>query len=63
MLNDIWRFRLLGGLQAQQGSVAIDRFRIWDVRHTQVWVEREGQWQLVSWHGTSTSTGALRGAR
>jgi predicted ATPase/DNA-binding SARP family transcriptional activator len=27
MLNDIWRFRLLGGLQAQQGSVATDRFR------------------------------------
>src|SRR5262245_52108520 len=27
MLNDIWRFRLLGGLQAQQGSVATERFR------------------------------------
>jgi len=27
MLNDIWRFRLLGTLQAQQGNVATDRFR------------------------------------
>jgi len=29
-----------------------DRQRIWEVRHTQVWVERNSQWQLVSWHGT-----------
>ena len=33
-----------------------DRQSSWNIRHTQVWVEREGQWQLVSWQGTSTST-------
>jgi predicted ATPase/DNA-binding SARP family transcriptional activator len=27
MLNDIWRFRLLGTLEAQQGNVTTDRFR------------------------------------
>ena len=27
--------------------------KLWVVRHTQVWVSRNGSWQLVSWQGTS----------
>ena len=27
MLDDIWRFKLLGGFQAQQGNIATERFR------------------------------------
>jgi hypothetical protein len=24
----------------------------WDVRHTQVWADIDGRWQLTTWHGT-----------
>ena len=33
--------------------------RMWEVRHTQVWVDQSGYWRLVSWQGTAVpiSTG------
>ena len=27
--------------------------KLWQVRHTQVWADLNGRWQLVSWQGTS----------
>ena len=27
--------------------------KLWEVRHTQVWANTSGRWQLVSWQGTS----------
>ena len=27
--------------------------KLWAVRHTQVWANTRGRWQLVSWQGTS----------
>lgn len=27
--------------------------KLWEVRHTQVWANPSGRWQLVSWQGTS----------
>jgi hypothetical protein len=27
--------------------------KLWEVRHTQVWVNPNGHWQLASWQGTS----------
>jgi hypothetical protein len=27
--------------------------KLWEVRHTQVWANTNGRWQLVSWQGTS----------
>jgi hypothetical protein len=27
--------------------------KLWEVRHTQVWANPDGRWQLVSWQGTS----------
>ena len=30
--------------------------KLWEVRHTQVWANLNGRWQLVSWQGTSMPT-------
>jgi hypothetical protein len=27
--------------------------KLWEVRHTQVWANTRGRWQLVGWQGTS----------
>lgn len=27
--------------------------KLWEVRHTQVWANPNGRWQLVSWQGTA----------
>ena len=27
--------------------------KLWEIRHTQVWADTNGRWQLVSWQGTS----------
>lgn len=32
--------------------------KLWQVRHTQVWADLGGRWQLVSWQGTSMPAGA-----
>ena len=32
--------------------------QLWEVRHTQVWANTNGQWQLVNWQGTAVPTGA-----
>ncbi len=29
-----------------------DGRKVWEVRHTQVWVKLDDRWQLVSWQGT-----------
>ena len=32
--------------------------KLWEVRHTQVWANMGGRWQLVGWHGTSAPNDA-----
>src|SRR5262245_37249026 len=33
----------------------------WEVRHTQVWANTNGQWQLVSWQGTAVPNESAHG--
>jgi len=49
-----FRVRRFGGVAVVTGrsQYVRDGQQIADVRHTQVWAQVDGHWQLTTWHGT-----------
>jgi hypothetical protein len=55
--SDEFRLCRYGDTAVITGSSAYfkDGKKIGEVRHTQIWVKRKGQWQLAAWQGTPFS--------
>jgi len=53
--TDDFRVRQYSGTAVITGRSAnyYDGKKLWEVRHSQVWANMKGRWQLVNWQGTS----------
>jgi hypothetical protein len=58
--TDDFKVRKYSGTAIVTGRSAYfnDGQKMWEVRHTQVWVDQSGHWRLASWQGTSVPTEA-----
>jgi hypothetical protein len=55
--TDDFKVRRYSGTAIVTGSSAYHSGgqKLWQVRHTQVWADLDGRWQLVSWQGTASN--------
>jgi len=61
--TDDFKVRTYSGTAIITGRSAYyyDGKKLGEVRHTQVWANPNGRWQLVSWQGTSVASEASHG--